>query len=213
MGPSHNIFAAQYTRVKYAHIIYLYGIIYSRTVYPHGVIYSCGILELRVVGTAVLLCVFALWSSAFHYWAPCVLPPVAHPGGLMNAFKLRSPPEGGGAGGVVPMSNCLNLWLDSAKRNVKRILANQNYHDVKFYPRSILTFHLQLSVAYKFEIDKFARMWCNSDSNLFSEIVAVKEVFEVEDKDDIVWMAELLSNGYAAENIDRLIYLVSIVKR
>jgi hypothetical protein len=108
----------------------------------------------------------------------------------------------------MPMS-CLSNWLDFARRRVKRILANQNYLD-KFYSHSILTFWLQLNVAYKDEIDKFVRIWCDSDSNLVSEVVAMKEIFEIENKDDATWMIERLSNKYIAENIDRLIYLVSM---
>jgi hypothetical protein len=114
---------------------------------------------------------------------------------------------------VVLMNSCLALWLDHTRRRAKRALTNLD----RFYPHSILTFYLQLSVAYKYEIDKFARMWCDSGSNLandlVNEIVAVKEIFEVENKDDIVWFVELLSNGYTNENIDRLIYLASTMKR
>ncbi len=113
--------------------------------------------------------------------------------------------------GVVPMS-CLTKWLDHLKRKVKRALANQGYLD-RYYPHSVLTFYLQISVAYDFEIGKFARIWCDFEPNPVTEIVAVKEIFEVENKDDIVWMAELLLNGHIAENIDRLIYLLSTVKR
>jgi hypothetical protein len=132
----------------------------------------------------------------------------------MKAFKPRSPPEGGGAGWkAVVVNTCLNMWLDSTKRRIKRVLANQNYVD-KFYPHSILTFYLQLATAYKFEIDKFARTWCDSGlPNLFSEIVVIKEIFEVENKDNIVWVMELLSNGHAIENLDRLMYLLLVAKR
>jgi hypothetical protein len=114
--------------------------------------------------------------------------------------------------GVVQMG-CLNLWLDYLRRRTKRILANQNYVD-KFYPHSVLTINLQLSAAYEAELEKFARIWCVFGSKLlFNEVLAMKEIFEVENKDDAVWMAELLSNKYVAENIDRLVYLLSVVKR
>ena len=107
---------------------------------------------------------------------------------------------------------CLGLWMDYLRRRAKRILANQNYLD-KFYPHSILTFYLQLAVAYEHEIGKFAKTWCNSDSSIINEVVAIKEIFEIENKDDVAWMMELLSNKHTIENIDRLIYLLSVVKR
>jgi len=107
--------------------------------------------------------------------------------------------------------SCLTNWLDYLRRRVKRTLANQGYLD-KFYPHSVLTFNLQLGVAYEREIDKFARTWCNSNLNIINEVVALKEIFEAENKDDIVWMMELLSNKYANENVDRLIYSLSVVK-
>jgi hypothetical protein len=106
--------------------------------------------------------------------------------------------------------NCSAKWLDFVKRRVKRALANQGYLD-KYYPHSTLTFYLQVSVAYDFEIDKFARIWCDSD--LKPEIIALKEIFETENKDDATWRTEILTNKYVAENIDRLIYLVSTVER
>jgi hypothetical protein len=113
---------------------------------------------------------------------------------------------------VGDMSNCLGIWLDYLKRRVKRALNEQKYLD-KFYPHSILTFYLQLAVAYKFEIDKFARTWCDSGSRLVNEIATIKDIFETENKDDMVWITELLSNGHVAENVDRLVYLLSVVKR
>jgi hypothetical protein len=113
---------------------------------------------------------------------------------------------------VVPMNNCLSMRLDSVKRMVKRALANQKYLD-RFYPHSVLTIYLQLGVAFEFEIDKFTRIWCNSDSSVVNEIVAIKEIFEVENKDDMTWMIELISNKRINENIDRLIYIVSTMKQ
>ncbi len=108
--------------------------------------------------------------------------------------------------------SCLDLLFSILMRRAKRILASQNNSD-KFYSHSILTVVLQTAVAYN-EIEKFTRTWCNSNSNLLiSEIVAVKELFEIENKDDTTWMTELISNKYIAENVDRLIYLVTTVKR
>jgi hypothetical protein len=128
----------------------------------------------------------------------------------MCAFKPRSPPLGGGAGGVGNM-DCLNMWMDFARRRVKRILHSQNYID-KFYPHSFLTINLQLSTVYKAEIDKFTKVWCDG-SNLINEVEALKEIFETENKNDMVWIAELLSNKHVAENVDRLTYVVSTMKR
>ncbi len=109
------------------------------------------------------------------------------------------------------MDGCLGMLLDHLKRRAKRALANQNYSTVKFYPHSVLTLFLQLTTAYD-EVEKFAMVWCNSE-NLTSEVEAIKKIFETENKDDMVWMTELLSNKYTSENIDRLIYIVSTVKR
>lgn len=109
------------------------------------------------------------------------------------------------------MSSCLGLLLDSVRRRVKRVLANQNYLD-KFYPHSLLTIFVQMAIACD-EAKKFAMVWCNSDSILVNEIVAIKEIFETENKDDATWMAELLTNKYAVESVDRLIYLASTMKR
>jgi len=105
--------------------------------------------------------------------------------------------------------NCLQIYLGALMRRVKRTLSNQKYLD-KFYPHSFLTLTLQMSVAYN-EAEKFARAWC--DSSELNEVVAIKEIFEVDNKDDATWMAELLSNKHVAENIDRLIYIVSTIKR
>ncbi len=106
--------------------------------------------------------------------------------------------------------SCLDLLFSVLMRRAKRILVSQNYSD-KFYSHSILTVVIQMAVAFN-EAEKFARTWCNSSSNLASEIVAVKEIFEIENKDDATWMTELISNKYINENIDRLIYLVFTVK-
>jgi hypothetical protein len=151
-------------------------------------------------------------SSALYLayrWGWRGLPPEAHSGSFINAFKPRSPPTGGGAGEVGDMG-CLQLYFGALMRSVKRTLTNQKYLD-KFHPHSFLTLSLQLSVAYN-EVEKFARVWCNSNP-LLSEVSAIKEIFEVENRDDIVWMMELLANKYANENIDRLLYLLSTVKR
>jgi hypothetical protein len=104
--------------------------------------------------------------------------------------------------------SCLTKWLDYVRRRVKRILINQNYHSAKFYPHSILTVNLELSVAYEREVARFAETWCTNENNgnLVEEIKALKEIFETENGDDAVWYAELLSNKYANENVDRLIY-------
>ena len=107
------------------------------------------------------------------------------------------------------MNSCFGLALGALMRRAKRIMASQNYG--KFYPHSILTIVLQMHVAFN-ETEKFAKVWCSSGFP-GNEIKAVKEIFEVENKDDAVWTAELLSNKYVAENVDRLIYIVSIVKR
>ncbi len=109
---------------------------------------------------------------------------------------------------------CLTKWLDFTKRRVKRVLSRQNYLD-KFYPHSVLTLFLQLGIAYEAEIEKFARVWCNPDLDLLvNEVTAIKEMFEVENNDNMTWMTELLSNKYAveSENIDRLIYVVHTVR-
>jgi hypothetical protein len=98
-------------------------------------------------------------------------------------------------------------------RRVKRILTNQN-RSGKFYPHSLLTITLQMTATYG-EAEKFASIWCDSDPNTLpsvqAEVVALKEIFEVENNDDMVWMVELLSNKHVAENIDRLLY--NVVKR
>ena len=106
---------------------------------------------------------------------------------------------------------CLSMLLDYVKRRAKRILADQGYLD-RFYPHSMLTLTIQMAVAYN-ETEKFARIWCGSDSNIVGEVVAVKEIFEAENKDDMTWMAELIANKHVAENIDRLAYIVFTVKR
>jgi hypothetical protein len=105
----------------------------------------------------------------------------------------------------------MTLLLDYVKRRAKRILANQGYLD-RFYPHSMLTLAIQMVVAYN-ETEKFTKIWCGSDSNVVEEITAVKEIFEVENKDDMTWMVELIANKYTAENIDRLAYIVFTVKR
>jgi hypothetical protein len=96
------------------------------------------------------------------------------------------------------------------KRRAKKILIAQNYLD-KFYPHSILTIVIQMAIAYG-EVEKFSRMWCNSNLSV-NEMNATKEIFEIENKDDMTWMAELLLNKHAVENIDRLAYIVSTMKR
>jgi hypothetical protein len=95
------------------------------------------------------------------------------------------------------------MWLDNLKRRAKRIL-NQNYHSDKFYSHAILTINIQLSVAFEHEITRFARLWC-IDEDIVAEVRAIKEIFETENEDDMVWYAERLSNKYADENIDRLV--------
>jgi len=105
---------------------------------------------------------------------------------------------------------CINAWLDSMKRRTKKLLAVQNYLD-KFYPHSILTIAIQMAVAYG-EVEKSARIWCNSDLSV-SEVNAIKEIFEIENKDDATWMVELMANKHVAENVDRLVYIVSTMKR
>jgi hypothetical protein len=96
-------------------------------------------------------------------------------------------------------------------RRAKRVLVNENYLD-KFYPHSILTLTIQMHIAFN-ETEKFAK-WCDSDLNsLLRAVIAIREIFEVENNDDITWMAELLSNKHVTENIDRLLYIVATVKR
>ncbi len=103
---------------------------------------------------------------------------------------------------------CLNLLLDFARRRVKRLLNDQNYLD-KFYPHSVLTIAMQMIVAYG-EAEKYARIWCDAEPNIANEVNAVKEIFETENKEDAVWMTELMANKYVAENVDRLIYTYSV---
>jgi hypothetical protein len=109
------------------------------------------------------------------------------------------------------MAGCASLLLGYLMRRAKRILANtsQNHGD-KFYSHSLLTITLQMVVAYD-EARKFARTWCD-DSNpnlLVDQVVALKEIFEAEDEDDMVWMMERLTNKYANENIDGLLYIAT----
>jgi hypothetical protein len=96
----------------------------------------------------------------------------------------------------VELMDCLTLWLDLLKWKAKRVLANNNNnnHVGKFYSHTTLTIHLQLAVAYEHEIDKFAKLWCDSDPvYLINEVRAVKEIFEVENADDSVLMLERLN--------------------
>lgn len=92
--------------------------------------------------------------------------------------------------------DCLALWLGITQWKVKRNLANQNRHADRFYPHSILAIHLQLAVAFEYEVAKFARMWCSDETNIVAEVKALKEIIETENGDDATWYIELLSNKY-----------------
>jgi hypothetical protein len=94
--------------------------------------------------------------------------------------------------------NCLELWLDIERHRMKRALVNQNRHTGKLYPHGLITVRLQLATAFEYEVAKFARMWCTDDPvALVREVRAVKEIFEVENQDEMVSMIELLANKYA----------------
>ena len=103
-------------------------------------------------------------------------------------------------------NNCLNLWLDYKKRSLKRVLEKHFLLD-KFYPHSLLLFTLDLSTAYPNEINKFTTTLCHEEpgKTIHEEIEAIKEIFAIENHDNITWHIELLANKYVNERIDSLI--------
>ena len=50
-------------------------------------------------------------------------------------------------------------------------------------------------------------MWCIDENvkDVIADIRAIKEIFGTENEDDMTWHAELISNKFINENIDRLI--------
>ena len=107
-------------------------------------------------------------------------------------------------------NNCLNLWLDTKKRSLKRVLEKHFLID-KFYPHSLLLFTLDVSTINPNEIKKFITTLCNGGAietihkAMHKEIEAIEEIFEIEDQDTTTWNVELLANKYINENVDSLI--------
>jgi hypothetical protein len=103
-------------------------------------------------------------------------------------------------------NNCLNLWLDTKKRSLKRLLKKHFLID-KFYPHSLLLFTLEINTINPNEIKKFITTLCNGGAHeaMHKEIEAIKEIFAIEDQDTTTWHVELLANKYINESIDSLI--------